>query len=82
MSNPEKANVDAKTEVHVEIGGSSLNIKITGEGVIMDAFDNDLNEPLGSLAMTYDEWFDYIIDNDPANIRYGGVLPPQEEMSK
>jgi hypothetical protein len=53
-------NRDGTHDIQVQIGVSSLNIKITGEGVIMDAFDNDLNELIGTLGMTYDEWFDFI----------------------
>jgi hypothetical protein len=62
-----EAAFEAGREAHVKIGVSSLNVKLTDEGVIMDAYDDDLNDLLGTMGMTYDEWFDFVIEHDPAN---------------
>lgn len=42
-----------------------LNVTLTGEGVIIDAFE--LSDPMtirGTFAMTYDEFWDYITDHE------------------
>lgn len=36
----------------------AININITNEGVIMDAFQND--QLVGTVGMTFEEWFNYV----------------------
>ena len=42
-----------------------LNINITEEGIILDAFLGDV--PIGTKAMTFQEWFDHVVETDPGN---------------
>lgn len=47
---------------------SSLVVNITGEGIIMDCWALDANGDgihVGTRGMTFDEWFDFIIELDP-----------------
>jgi len=48
-------------------GKEVLEVVVTGEGVIMDCFRKD--EHLGTIGMMADEWFDFVIVNDPMNNR-------------
>ena len=44
------------------IGGTrTLEVRITDEGVTIDAFDEE-GEPAGTIAMDFDEWWEYAKD--------------------
>lgn len=44
--------------------GQALNVNVTDEGIILDAIDND-GEVIGTVGMTFDEWYDFVIQRDP-----------------
>lgn len=46
-------------------GTQMLEVVVTEEGVIMDCYRGA--EHVGTIAMMADEWYDFVIVNDPMN---------------
>lgn len=51
---------------HFVFEGRTLEVVVTHEGVIMDAYRND--EHIGTRGMTADEWFAFVIRDEPKMI--------------
>ena len=47
------------------LDGLSLAVNATDEGLILDLYDKD-GEVVGTQAMMYDEWADWILDDEGA----------------
>ena len=67
----EERHDDGDIRYHISLmqDHHELTIILTGEGVIMDAssWNENIdgvveNEIIGTVGMTYDEWFDFVVD--------------------
>ena len=39
----------------------TLTVIVTSEGILMDAYTQKPEEHRGTIAMTYDEWWDFLV---------------------
>ncbi len=46
-------------------GNPFLEVVLTEEGVVMDCYNG--TTLVGTVAMTADEWYDWVVENDPMN---------------
>tara|TARA_B110001454_G_scaffold8404_1_gene7961 strand:+ start:2402 stop:2614 length:213 start_codon:yes stop_codon:yes gene_type:complete len=64
----EHSRLDGDERFHVSLDGSVLIVAVTGEGIIMDVYDDD--DLLGTVGMMFEEWAEWVI-SDKQQEEYG-----------
>ena len=64
----EHSHVDGDNRFHISLDGRVLIVAVTGEGIIMDVYDDD--DLLGTAGMMFEEWAAWVI-GDKQQEEYG-----------